>query len=80
VPAPPGTKSTSRSGALAKVCVGKMLCAKEELPGVAIRSLVDTGSRVSAISERLIVLFMESRLRASRGPVTSRSSNAGNSM
>lgn len=80
MPAPPGTKSTSSSGAVEKVCVGTIVSANEELPNVGIVSLVVTGSRVSAMRERFKVWFMASTFSASRGPVTSRSSNAGKSM
>ena len=80
VPAPPGTKSTSSSGAVAKVCVGTMVSKKEEFPRVGIVNLVETGLSVSAMRERDRVWFMARILRASRGPVTSRSSKAGKRM
>ena len=72
---PPGTIKTSKSpGAVSKVCVGTMLSANRGLacsvPSLG-DDLVDTGSRVAAMIERVIVFSRERELRMSRGPNTS---------
>lgn len=55
VPSPPGTMRTSSGGAVVNVCVGTMDWAKvdELVDGVWAGILVETGSSVAAIMERL---------------------------
>lgn len=79
VPTPPGMKSTSSGGAVSNVCVGTMDSPKVELKEfmAAERALVDTGSSVAAIIERLSCVFQERRFNASSGPKTSRAWNDG---
>lgn len=77
VPAPPGTKSTSRSsGALAKVCVGTMDWLKLD-PAVARKLAVETGSSVLAMMYRFTLLVKEKMFSASRGPKTSKAWKPG---
>ena len=80
VPRPPGTIRTSREGGgAAKVWVGTTLWLKFEVCGFigAEIGLVETGSRVEAMSESVMGWRSESRLSASRGPKTSRAWKPG---
>jgi hypothetical protein len=70
VPGPPGTRRTSRGGAVANVWVGRICCVK--LP-----EEVRMGVRVGAMRERVSGSDSERRLRASRGPKTSRAWKCG---
>jgi hypothetical protein len=71
VPGPPGTRRTSRGGAVVKVWVGRISWVKgpEE---------VRMGVRVGAIRERVRGCDSERRFKASRGPKMSRAWKCGN--
>lgn len=74
VPCPPGIRRTSSSGAVEKVCVGRM-----DWPIADGRrgDLVVTGSRVEERTESVILCFQERTLKASNGPKASRAWKPG---
>lgn len=77
VPKPPGTRRTSRGGALSKVCVGRMFWATAfENPG----GFVLTGSRVVERRESVMRSVLESTFMQSRGPKASRAWKPGKRM
>lgn len=77
VPKPPGTRRTSRGGALSKVCVGRMFWDTAfGKPG----GLVLTGSRVVERRESVISSVLERTFRQSRGPKASRAWKPGKRM
>ena len=74
VPNPPGTRRTSSSGAVEKVCVGRM---DWPIADGERGDLVVTGSRVEERIERLMSCVQERTLNASKGPKASRAWKPG---
>lgn len=73
-PWPPGTRRTSRAGALVKVWVGTTFW---PIPAGYAGVFVLTGSRVEASTDRVIDSLRERSFRQFRGPKASRASKPG---